>query len=97
MSKHILYRVYSMTTPNDLVNRLSRVQGQIEAIKKNIVAGEDKDCLKTMQLLKAVNNAVKKFGEAYVTYHFDECLTTKNPKQNIEKEIKDIINATFTL
>ena len=86
-----------MSTQNDLINRLSRVQGQIEAIKKNIVSGDDKDCLKTMQLLKAVNNAIKKFGEAYVTHHFDECLTTKTPKQNIEKEIKDIINATFTL
>lgn len=82
---------------NELVNRLSRIQGQIEGIKKGLISSEDKDCLKTMQQLKAVNNAIKKFGEAYVTHHFDECLTTKTPKKDIEKEIKDIINATFTL
>ena len=86
-----------MTNANDLANRLSRVQGQIEAIKKSILAGEDKECLKTMQQLKAINNAIKKFGEAYVSHHFDECLNTKVPKRDLERDMKEIINATFTL
>jgi len=87
-----------MSTSTDLVNRLSRVQGQIEAIKKSLQADDaERDCLKTMQLLKAVNNAIKKFGEAYVTYHFEECASGNVPKKDLEKDIKEIINASFML
>ena len=42
-------------------------------------------------------NALKKFGEAYVSNHMDECMSGKNPKRNIEKDLKSVIEAAFTL
>ena len=80
----------------ELINRLNRIQGQIEAIKKGIQL-EEVDCMKSMQLLKAANNALKKFGEAYVTKHLAECVRKKNNFQDIEKDLKEVIGASFFL
>jgi len=80
----------------DLVHRLNRIKGQIEAISRTLDS-EDQDCLKTMQLLKAANNALKKFGEAYVARHLDECIRSKSSIQDIEKDLRNVINASFTL
>ncbi len=81
----------------DLISRLSRIQGQLESIKKNLESDAEMECIKTMHLIKAANNAIKKFGEAYVSNHMDECMSGKNPKKNIEKELKSVIEAAFTL
>lgn len=53
----------------ELIHRLNRIQGQIEAVKKSIKIDDEKDCVKTLRLIKAANNALKKFGEAYVIMH----------------------------
>ncbi|MFN4152606.1 MAG: metal-sensitive transcriptional regulator, partial [Candidatus Sericytochromatia bacterium] len=58
----------------ELIHRLNRAIGQLEAIKKTLASEEDKDCIKTIRLLKAANNAIKKFGEAYVNEHLSECM-----------------------
>ena len=58
-----------------LIFRLNRAIGQIEAIKKELLKNpDDQDCLKTFQQLKASINALKKFGEVYMTEHLDEWL-----------------------
>lgn len=79
----------------ELVHRLSRVQGQIEAIKKSLVKGEKKDCVKTLRLLKAANNALKKFGEAYASEHLKECIDSNIPKDELEKGLRETINSAF--
>ena len=80
-----------------LVHRLNRIQGQIEAVKKSI-ENEEPDCTKVIQLVKAANNAMKKFGEAYVTTHFSECLANgeKSP-QEMEKDMQSVINSAFSM
>ena len=80
----------------ELINRLNRVQGQIESIKRSLESGEPIECMKTMQLLKAANNALKKFGEVYVAQHMEECMNNNRPRKDMEKELKDVINAAFT-
>ena len=59
-----------------LIHRLNRAIGQIEGIRKKIELGDD-DCLKTLQQLKASINALKKFGEAYMSTHLEACLSEK--------------------
>jgi DNA-binding FrmR family transcriptional regulator len=81
----------------DLINRLNRAQGQIEAIKKIIESGEPADCLKTIQLLKASNNALKKFGEAYVERHLSECISNGVPERELERNLKEVISSAFSL
>lgn len=87
-----------MNNPNtELIHRLNRAQGQIEAIKKNLLAGEKKDCLKTLRLLKAANNALKKFGEAYVAQHLSECLRNQTSPEEMEKGLQEVVYSAFTL
>ncbi|MCR9142789.1 MAG: metal-sensitive transcriptional regulator [bacterium] len=81
----------------DLINRLNRAQGQIEAIKKILEGGSNSDCLKTMQLLKAANNALKKFGEAYVERHLTDCIHRGVPERELESNLKEVISSAFSL
>ena len=81
----------------DLINRLNRAQGQIEAIKKILESPDNSDCLKTMQLLKAANNALKKFGEAYVERHLSDCLHRGVPERELESNLKEVISSAFSL
>lgn len=85
-----------MNNNTDLINRLNRIQGQIEALKKNVVS-EEADCMKTMQLLKAANNALKKFGEAYVSKHLEHCIRTKGNVVEMEQDLKNVISSSFFL
>ncbi|MCC5814431.1 MAG: metal-sensitive transcriptional regulator [Leptospira sp.] len=80
----------------DLLNRLNRIQGQIEALKKN-VSNPEADCMKTMQLLKAANNALKKFGEAYVSKHLEYCIRSKGNVTEMEQDLKNVISSSFFL
>lgn len=79
----------------DLIHRLNRAQGQIEAIKKTLLNDEKTDCIKTLRLLKASSSALKKFGEAYVTKHLEECILDDVPKAQIEKGLKEVISSAF--
>ena len=81
----------------DLINRLNRAQGQIEAIKRNLEGGGELDCVRTIQLLKAANNALKKFGEAYVERHLTECIQRGAPRQDLEDNLKEVISSAFSL
>ncbi len=80
---------------SNLIHRLNRIQGQIEAIKKMITDEEKRDCMNTLRLLKAANNAMKKFGEAYVNMHINECISDNISVKNVEKDIKEVISSVF--
>ncbi len=80
-----------------LISRINRIQGQLESIKKNLEGDGDMECIKTMHLIKSANNALKKFGEEYVSMHMEKCLNGKSPKKDMEKELRSVIEAAFTL
>ncbi len=80
----------------DLIHRLNRAQGQIEAIKR-LLEDENPDCMKTIQLLKASNNALKKFGEAFVGRHLSECLQRGVPRRELEDNLKEVVSSAFSL
>ena len=81
-----------------IVNRLSRIIGQLEAIKKNINDDSSNDCIVTIQQLKASINGLKKFGEQYIKNHMKECVD-KNMKSKKEMEamLSEIISSAFSL
>ncbi len=81
----------------ELIHRLNRIQGQIDAVKKSLQNNDKKDCVKTLRLIKAANNALKKFGEAYVNIHLEECMNSEISKKEMEKDLKDVINSAFSL
>ncbi|GBF50132.1 metal-sensitive transcriptional repressor [Leptospira ryugenii] len=79
-----------------LIHRLNRIQGQVEAIKRSILE-EEKDCEKAILLLKAANQAMKKFGEAYIQEYMASCFQEKKNQASIESDIKKAIKAAFSL
>ena len=80
----------------ELLNRLNRIQGQIEGIKKMIEADE-KDCLKVMRLTKASTNALKNFGQEFITEHFTYCMQQDMEKDEMSVKMKDVIISAFSL
>ncbi len=80
-----------------LINRLNRLQGQIEAIKKS-VEQDERDCIKILSLTKAVQGAIKNFAEEYITQDIEYCLTKDemNPRE-LEKKLKAVIESSFKL
>jgi DNA-binding FrmR family transcriptional regulator len=77
-----------------LVHRLNRIQGQIEAIKSSI-GKKDQDCEQAINLLKAANQAMKNFGEAYIHEYLETCLREKKSVQSLQPEIRRAISAAF--
>jgi DNA-binding FrmR family transcriptional regulator len=78
-----------------LIHRLNRAQGQIEAIKRKLQSDQELDCVKTIQQVKAANNALKRFAEAYVQEHLDQCLRKGVSKREMEKGLQEVIASAF--
>ena len=82
-----------------LLARLNRVQGQIEGLKKKI--GEEPSaakCKATMQQVKAANNALRKFAEAYVDANMQACFEDKHINmKDLREQMQDVIASAFTL
>lgn len=79
-----------------LVHRLSRIQGQIEALKRIAASGEA-DCLKTIELAKAASNAIKKFAQAYVEAHIEHCVEEERSLREIQTELRKVVQSSFAL
>ncbi|RME88793.1 MAG: transcriptional regulator [Candidatus Hydrogenedentota bacterium] len=79
-----------------IIDRLSRVQGQIEAVKKMIEA-EETDCLKVMQMMKASTNALKKASEAYIQEYVQTCVQTNMAEPELKAKLEAIIKSAFFL
>ena len=81
----------------DLVNRLNRVVGQIEARKKNVDVRGNLEFSKTLVQLKASINALKKFGEAYVNDYVAFALAQNKDRTVLESEVKAAIEGAFSV
>ncbi len=81
----------------ELIHRLNRAIGQLEAIKRRLESNNEKDCIQSIRLLKAANNAIKKFGEAYVNQHLNKCMSSGVSPKEIEKSLKDVIGSVFSM
>ncbi|AYV57724.1 metal-sensitive transcriptional regulator [Leptospira kmetyi] len=76
-----------------LINRIHRIKGQLDAVEKGL-ANDTMDCEKTLLILKAASQAIKKFGEAYVQEYMDRCVIENNKKLDL-KNVKTAIKAAF--
>jgi len=86
-----------LSTDKQLIHRLNRVQGQIEAIRKRIANNEPMECVETLRLIKAANNALKKFGEAYVSSHLKQCVRDNVSKEDLEQGLQEVVASAFYL
>jgi len=84
-------------TNKKLIFRLNRVTGQISAIKKQLENEHDDDCIKVLHQLKASINALKKFGEAYMSDHLETCMQKGHSSDDMKKNLKSVISGAFSL
>lgn len=88
-----------MDTEKKLINRLNRLQGQIEAIKKRIVAQsenkESVDCMEIVSLIKASQGALRTFTESYMQEYMEKCMDTNMSKRDLEKKMSQLIKSVF--
>ena len=69
------------------VNRLSRIEGQIQAIKKKIA--EDRPCEEVLRLTAAAKGAIGSFGMAILEEHLHGCVSEAvEDKENQTSMIK---------
>ena len=73
-----------------LVDRLSRAEGQIRALKQQLQAAEDIDCKQFITQVKAARSALKAVSDTYITEHIHLCqrLPTTERDTQIAEAIK---------
>ena len=64
--------IHSEKEKRALVNRLARITGHIESIRRMIE--DDRDCSEVLVQLAAVRNAVNSAGKALLKNHIEQCL-----------------------
>lgn len=83
--------VHKYTCAKDVINRLSRASGHLQAVKKMIE--EHKDCSDVLIQLSAVKSALNKIGQIILKDHIEHCIedAAKNDdKETLEKLMKAI-------
>lgn len=81
----------------ELLNRLSRAEGQIRSIRKALETGTARDCEKVLFQLKAATNALKKAGEEFAHAYVHQCMSAQKQRARMEKDLHTIISTAFTL
>lgn len=81
----------------DLVTRLSRIEGQIAALKRSLAGEARIDCAQTLIQTKAAINGLKRFAEAFARTHAQRCVSEKTGRAQLAGELDTIISSAFTL
>ncbi len=69
----------------EVVKRLSRIEGHVRGIKKMLENGQS--CDQVLMQMAAVRAAFNKATKILLEDHFDHCLLEKNRDKNLEKEL----------
>lgn len=76
-------RIRSKEEQKDLVNRLSRIEGQIRGIKKMI--DEDRYCIDIITQVAAANAALNSFNKLLLSEHIRTCVVNDIKDGETEK------------
>ncbi len=78
----------------DIINRLNRVQGQIEGLKKAISSPDSgKNCSDVLYQIKAVRSALKKVSEVYAEDYMESCIADSTSNATKKARIVDALKA----
>jgi DNA-binding FrmR family transcriptional regulator len=77
-------------TKKQMLDRLSRAEGQIRALKRALNSEEKQDCKHFIAQVKAVRNALKRVSEQYVLAHIHACqaLSEDDRRKQIDEAIQ---------
>lgn len=82
------HHVHSHTQTRAVLNRMSRLIGHLESIKKMIEDG--RDCSEVLVQLSAVNSAVRGVGKVILKDHLEHCIV--EAVQQDDREAIDKLN-----
>ena len=73
-----------------LLDRLSRAEGQVRALRLALEKGEVSDCKVFMSQIKAARSALKRTSEQYVLQHIHKCqsMPAKEREEQISEALK---------
>ncbi len=74
-----------------LIDRLSRAEGQVRALRHILETGEVCDCKAFISQIKAARSALKRTSEQFVLHHIHLCQTL--PKAEREAQIEEALKA----
>lgn len=72
-----------------LLDRLSRAEGQIRALRTALEQDNISDCKEFISQIKAARSALKRTSEQYVLQHINTCQDL--PKKKREEQIKEAL------
>ncbi len=77
-----------------LLDRLSRAEGQIRALRSALAEGEISDCKSFITQVKAARTALKRTGELFVLEHIQDCheLPKDVRDERIAEALKVLVN-----
>lgn len=73
MSETVKYKHREQSEYRDLINRLSRIEGQVRGIKKMVE--EERYCVDILTQVSAVQSALNGFNRVLLTNHIKTCVT----------------------
>lgn len=85
------------TSNKELINRLSRIEGQVSALKRSLAPNAPADCARTIIQVKTATNGLKRFAEAFSRSYAKQCITEKKSRTRFADELDTIISSAFTL
>lgn len=82
-----------MATPQEkkaLIDRLSRAEGQVRALRHTLESDNPCDCKAFISQVKAARSALKRTSEQFVLHHISACqsLPKEDRKAQIEEALK---------
>ena len=77
-------------SPQQIINRLNRAEGQIKALKRRLETDSEPDCKEFITQVKAARSALKAVTELYVLLHIHSCqaLPPKERDEHISEAVK---------
>jgi DNA-binding FrmR family transcriptional regulator len=74
----------------NIVNRLSRAEGQIRALRLLLETSDTENCKEFITQVKAARSALKRASEQYILGHINRCESL--PKKDRQSKIEEAIN-----
>jgi DNA-binding FrmR family transcriptional regulator len=78
------------TNKKPLLDRLSRAEGQIRALRQALEEDKVKDCKEFISQIKAARTALKRTSELFVYEHIQTC--QQLPTKKRDEQIKEALN-----
>jgi CsoR family transcriptional regulator, copper-sensing transcriptional repressor len=84
----LIAHVHSQESLKQILNRLSRIEGQIRGIKTMVT--ESRPCPEVLIQLAAVRGAIDRVSRLILDEHLSECITRAADQGNIEQELEEL-------